>query len=234
MHVRRAPLATILVTILATMLAATGCTTLVAGTPIRARTVPQGLNCVRVSAQATVTCLAESLSAFWTRRAGRTVTMRAVVDPSPDVVPKGCRAALRLNTAFSCPADDRVYLTARFLHEMDATGPPQEAWLRIASTMGHEMGHILQFTVHDRLAEKRHITDAQLRTVEQQADCLAGAWAGSVGIDPAQYVRANAVVLGIVDTDVEERTHGTVAQRLAMVRQGLQGRTAASCGLTLR
>ncbi len=159
--------------------------------------------------------------------------LHAVADPSPGQVPAACRAALRLHTAFSCPNDDTVYLTAPFLQRMVTTGPPGQAWVRIATTLGHEMGHIVQFAVHEPVATRGHSTWAQSRVIEQQADCLAGVWSASVGIDDALFLRANAVVLGIVDSPWERRSHGTTMERLAAVRRGQQARDAAACGLRL-
>jgi predicted metalloprotease len=216
----------------ATFLVLTGCVRTVDGTPVADSS--RALNCSRTSNEQIVACLSDSLSKFWTGRLGRPVQLTAVADPSPAQVPTACRAALRLNTAFSCPNDDKVYLTAPFLQHMRTTGAPSQVWVRIATTLGHEMGHILQFTVHEHVATQRHSTWAQSRFIEQQADCLAGVWAASVGIDDASFLRANAVVLAIVDSRWERRSHGTKPERLAAVRRGQRARTAAACGLRLR
>jgi predicted metalloprotease len=205
-----------------------GCTRLVDGTPSGA-----GIDCQRRSAERIVACLARSLSSFWTDETGRPLTLRAVVDPAPSTVPRACRAALEIRTAFTCPVDGRVYLTRPFIRRMLTTGPAGQAWLRIGSTLGHEMGHVVQFAVHEPLIEKPHPSFADSRRIEQQADCLAGVWAGSVGIDRREFVAANRVVLGIVDTARERRTHGTPAARLAALRRGLAG-SAAECGITVR
>ncbi len=136
-----------------------------------------------------------------------------------------------LDSAFSCPVDDRVYLTAPFVHRLRTTGAPADAWLRIAATTGHEMGHIVQFAVHAPLLDIRHPSWAQSRAVEQQADCLGGVWSASVGIGAARFRAATAVVLHVVDTRWERRSHGRPARRLAALRRGQQGRRPAVCGL---
>jgi predicted metalloprotease len=215
--------------VLASMLLA-ACVRTVAGTPARVASAP--LNCARSTSDQVVACLRDSLSTFWTGELHRAVQLRAVLAPSPAQVPADCRAALRLHTAFSCPTDDTVYLTAPFLREMRTTGPAGQAWVRIATTLGHEMGHIVQFAVHESMTGRRH-TWAQSRFIEQQADCLAGVWAASVGIADASFLHANAAVLTIVDSAWERRSHGPAPQRLAAVRRGERARKPAACGLHL-
>ncbi len=158
----------------------TACARTVEGTPSRVATAR--LNCARSTSDQIVACLGDSLSRFWTHQLGRAVQLRSVADPSPAQVPADCREALHLHTAFSCPTDDTVYLTAPFLRAMRTTGAAAQAWVRIATTLGHEMGHIVQFAVHPAMTGRRHGW-AQSRFIEQQADCLAGVWAASVGID---------------------------------------------------
>ncbi|HEY2300009.1 MAG TPA: neutral zinc metallopeptidase [Jatrophihabitans sp.] len=205
-----------------------GCTRLVAGTPSGA-----SLDCSRPSAQQIVSCLSPALSKYWTGETGRTITVNATVDPSPTAVPRACRGALALRTAFTCPVDDRVYLTRPFVRRMLATGPPGQGWLRIASTLAHETGHVVQFVVHAPLIGKAHPSLAESRRIEQQADCLGGVWASAAGIAAHAFVAANKIVLRLVDNPRERRTHGTAPARLRAVRRGLTGDPAA-CGLTLR
>jgi uncharacterized protein len=205
-----------------------GCTRLVAGTPSGA-----SLDCRRPAAQAIVSCLSRSLSKYWTGKAGRPITVNAIVDPTLTAVPRACRGALALRTAFTCPVDDRVYLTRPFVRRMLATGPPGQGWLRIASTLAHETGHVVQFAVHAPLIGKAHPSYAESRRIEQQADCLAGVWASAVGIAAHAFVAANTIVLGLVDNPRERRTHGIARVRLRAVRRGLTGNPTA-CGLTLR
>lgn len=161
---------------------------------------PAGLSCLGPATPAIVRCLSASLSRFWTAELDRPVILHILVQPSSSRVPRDCRVALRLNTAFSCPTDDTVYLTARFLARMRSTGPAGRSWLGIASTMGHEMGHIVQFTVHEPLVSRARPTWAQSRRIEQQADCLDGVWSAEAGIDDAAFAAATRIVLTIVDS----------------------------------
>lgn len=222
----------LLAALVATVLLLAGCAVRTAGTPAgHADAARTGLDCARPTTTGTLHCLAHSLSAFWTRTLARPVRLRLVAHPAPAQVPRACRAALRLNSAFSCPVDDVVYLTAPFLHRLRNTGPPADAWVRIAATTGHEMGHIVQFAVHARLLDIRHPSWAQSRDIEQQADCLAGVWSASVGISDARFRAATAVVLHVVDSRWERRSHGRPVQRLRALAGGQRAGTAAACGL---
>ena len=211
------------------LLVLTGCTRLTRGAGSG-----DAVGCSRPSPAAIVACLSGSLSDFWTGETGRTLSLRVVLDPSPEAVPRDCRAALRLRTAFTCPTDDRVYLTRPFVRRMVETGPPDGGWLRIASTLAHEMGHVVQFAVHAPLLGKRHPTLADSRRIEQQADCLAGVWSRAVGISSREFIAADRVVLGLVNSPRERRTHGTPAARVAALRHGLAGGGPEACGITLR
>jgi predicted metalloprotease len=204
-----------------------GCSQAVNGTVATA-----GPHCARHATPQLVNCVAGSLSAYWTDRLHRGITMHAVLDPEPEAVPRDCRSALRVHTAFTCPDDRTVYLTAPFVRRLRSTGPPRAAWVRIAATMAHEMGHVIQFTLHLPLVRKKHPTASTSRAVEQQADCLGGAWAAAVGIDDPTYLAANRVVFGIVNSRWERRSHGAPAQRLAAVRRG-QTRGPRGCGVPL-
>lgn len=206
-----------------------GCARAISGTPVAG----QGLECPRSTA-ALVACLSMSLSAFWTRELHRPVAVDVHLDPTLAQVPPGCRAALGLHTAFSCPVDDAVYLTAPFVRRLRSAGPPGAAWLRIAATTAHETGHVVQFAVRSSAAFQQDSGNARSRAVEQQADCLAGVWASSVGIAAARFRAATAAVLGVVSSRWEQRTHGSPAQRLAALRRGQLGRSPAACHLVLR
>lgn len=194
---------------------------------------PAALSCARPHATAIVACLRTSLSRYWTATLHHPLDMRTVYAPRPAQVPADCRNGLDLDTAFSCPVDDTVYLTAGFVRRTLDTGPRGDGWIRLATTMSHEMGHIVQFDEHAPLLTKRGATQADSRTIEQQADRLSGVWASGVGLRPAVFVAANAVVLGIVDNPHERLTHGGPAVRLLATRRGLAGRTPQACGLVL-
>jgi predicted metalloprotease len=181
-----------------------------------------------------VSCVLASLDKFWSADIGRRVAGRMIVGPKPTDVPAACRSALRRRTAFTCTSGGTVYITAPYVQQLRNDPPPADTWYRFAATMAHEMGHVVQLAVHDPVIARRHQNHAASREVEQQADCLSGVWAASVGLDQDRFFNAATQVLRIVDDATERRTHGTVAVRSAAVRRGLTGRTPQSCGLTVR
>jgi predicted metalloprotease len=175
----------------------------------------------------------DSLVTFWGKQLGRPIPDRLVVAPVASDVPASCRSALQLKTAFTCPVDNKIYLTPHYIHELRTRPSRYQGWYRFAATLGHETGHIVQFAVQDPTVEKDHPTLADSREIEQQADCLSGVWAHAVGVNDARFVQAAGQVFAIVDSPHERNTHGTPAERKAAVKRGQVGGTAKSCGLTL-
>jgi predicted metalloprotease len=219
------------------------CTTAVDGRPVGAgrpastgsRSAPTArFDCDRSRVVAVVSCLDRSLDQYWRRALHRAFSVGTVVAPSAAAVPRGCRAALRLQTAFTCPIGNRVYLTPGYITRLRTAAPRAVAWLRFAATLAHEAGHVVQFTVREPSVERQRSTAAQTRAVEQQADCLSGLWAASVGLPDDEFRDAAATVFTIVDSAFERRTHGPPNQRLAAIARGQRGSTARACGVTVR
>jgi putative neutral zinc metallopeptidase len=215
------------------------CTTRTGGTPSGPPARASGtdrpaLACGAPTVAATVACLQQSLTAFWSAELGRRVPLRVISAPQPPEVPSSCRSALRLNTAFTCPSGGAVYLTGAYLAALQTKPSPAGAWYRFAATLAHEMGHVVQLAVNDVAIGKQHPTPAESRGIEQQADCLSGVWAAGVRIGDQPFLTADAQVFAIIDTAFERRTHGAPAVRLAAVRRGLAGRTPQACRLTVR
>jgi predicted metalloprotease len=218
----------------------TSCTSQTGGTPAPAdsadhsATAPPGLTCAAPTTARTVSCLEASLTKFWSSTIGHPVLDRVVLHPTAAEVPSNCRSALQLHTAFTCPTGGAVFVTAPYIEALSTKPSTEGAWYRFAATLGHEMGHVVQLAVHDPTIEKNRPTPAEGREIEQQADCLSGVWATAVGIDSKLFVTAASQVFDIIDSGFEEGTHGTPAVRLAAIRRGLAGRTAAACHLTVR
>ncbi len=233
-------MARLLVAAAALALVGSGCATAVSGRPVaRGPATPgaapaSGLDCGRSTVSASVACLQQSLGDYWRRTLHRDVVVHVVTAPAPGAVPRACRAALKLETAFTCPIGDSVYLTAPYLARLRNAAPRSEAWLRIAATLAHETGHVVQFALREPQVERSHPTAAQTRQVEQQADCMSGLWAAAVGIPDQQFRTAASGVLRIVDSPFERRTHGSPAQRLTAIGVGQNGRTPSACGVTVR
>jgi predicted metalloprotease len=198
------------------------------GTPSRAA----GLDCARNSPTAISRCLRSSLTAFWSPVVHRRLDPPIVLDFATADVPADCRGAVRVGTAFTCPTDRSIYLTPPFVTAMERAKPAADTWYRFAAALGHEMGHVVQFAVHEPLVKAQgHATSARSQQIEQQADCLSGVWAGHVGIDVDRYLAAAQADFAIIDSDFERNTHGDPAARVAAMRRGLSGGTPKSCGL---
>ena len=212
------------------LLALTGCSQGIAG---RGTAAPPSL-CPAAGADPVplVTCVVADLNTFWTGRVGRPVEVRVTVDPAPAAVDRGCRAFLAFGTAFYCPADGRVYITAASVAGNRAAFGDRLPYA-LAAVAAHEAGHRVQFTV--RQAELDRDGNAASRVVEQQADCLAGVWARGAArrglVDPAGFAAVYAQEMRMVSSmtpppgvgrdDYDEvATHGTAAQRIAAFQRG--------------
>jgi uncharacterized protein len=189
-----------------------------------------------------VGCVAGELNRFWTSRIGKPVEVRVTVDPAPASVHRTCRTFLAFGTAFYCPADSRVYITAASVTS-NRTAFGDRLPYALAAVVAHEAGHRVQFTV--RQPELDQDGDAASRVVEQQADCLAGSWAYTAArrgqLDPAGFAAAYGQEMRLVSALTpppgsglgnydEVRTHGTAAERIAAFERG-DSATANPCGL---
>jgi predicted metalloprotease len=207
----------------------TACSVQVAG---KGSSAP-GLRCPGPSTPAIVSCLRTSLARYWSRVVGRTVSVRVVLAPAAADVPRDCRDALRVHTAFTCSNDDRVYITAPYIALLRSSSSAADVAYRFAATLGHEMGHVVQFAVHAPLVQHDHPTAAQSQQIEQQADCLSGVWAAGVGLDSQRFVAVAKEVFELIDTDFERHLHGDPDTRIDAVERGEHGRTPRSCGLAI-
>jgi predicted metalloprotease len=198
-----------------------------------------GTDAARVAA-----CVVADLDRTWTAAVGTPVAIRVTVDPPPATVPVSCRSFLAFGTAFYCPSDDRAYLTAasvaRDRAEFGARLP-----LAVAAVIAHEAGHRVQYAVRAPGLDDKG--DAASRRVEQQADCLAGAWAAGAArrglVDPAAfravYQREMEMVSALtppagsgLDGYDEIATHGTPAARVAAFDRGAAtAPTRTTCAL---
>ena len=191
---------------------------------------------------ALVSCVVADLDHFWSGRVGKPIDVRVTVDPAPTSVHRSCRSFLAFGTAFYCPADGRVYITAA-----SVTGNRSAFGARfpyaLAAVVAHEAGHRVQFTVGQPQLDQDG--NAASRVVEQQADCLAGVWAYGAGrrglLDPAGFAAAYGQEMRLVsgltppkgvglDDYDEVATHGTAAQRIAAFGRG-DAEAANPCGL---
>jgi predicted metalloprotease len=214
-------------------LACAGCSAPVAGTGSPAVIRPADLcPSAGTDAAAITTCVVGDLERSWTRRLSSALRLKVVVDPAPAEVHRSCRAFLAFGTAFYCPSDNAVFVTAAAVARDRAEFGDRLPY-GLAAVLAHEAGHRAQFIVDQ--PELETDGDTASRQVEQQADCLAGSWVRDAArrglVDPTAfrtvYAREMQIVselepppgAGLDDYD-EVATHGTPAQRVAAYDRG--------------
>ena len=191
-----------------------------------------------------------SLNATWEpefRRAGI-----AFKDPFLDlyrdgrVSTEGCGNASAAAGPFYCPADMGIYIDTSFydqLARMAGTGGDFARYYVIAHEYGHHIQNLTGIAAQVRSVQQqdpRRANQLQVR-MELQADCYAGVWAGknrnliergdmeeglraasSIGDDTLQRQAGQRI-------NPESFTHGTSAQRMQALRDGLESADDAVC-----
>ena len=191
-----------------------------------------------------------SLNATWEpefRRAGI-----AFKDPFLDlyrdgrVSTEGCGNASAAAGPFYCPADMGIYIDTGFydqLARMAGTGGDFARYYVIAHEYGHHIQNLTGIAEQVRSVQQqdpRRANQLQVR-MELQADCYAGVWAGknrnliergdmeeglraasSIGDDTLQRQAGQRI-------NPESFTHGTSAQRMQALRDGLESADDAVC-----
>jgi predicted metalloprotease len=227
-----------LLTLLLAPLAA--CTTVVTG---RATPPPIPEPCGSAgSPAAIVQCLARDVTAFWVRELpGTAVSEKFQAAPAAGDVPNNCRGGLALGTAFYCPPNATVYLTATLLARSSQAYGANLPYA-LAAVVGHEFGHAVQDAVHQPGFDAADL--ATSRRIEQQADCLLGVWAHDAAhrtlLTPALLRDIAGQEYTLVDGlprppdphgYTERATHGTPAERVAALTRGLTTGTPTTCAL---
>jgi hypothetical protein len=126
-----------------------------------------------------------------------------------------------------CPADNRVYVGQdtlwEFYTETGDAGP--------AIGLAHEYGHHVQYQLN---LPPARTTDQSIR-VENQADCLAGAWTGWTDEkgylerdDDLRDIEAMFPLIG--SAEGPDRDHGTIQERRSAFESGFSGGITA-CGV---
>jgi predicted metalloprotease len=160
----------------------------------------------------------------------------------------GCGDASAAMGPFYCPQDERVYVDLGFYRELTsrfgAAGEAAQAYV-IAHEVAHHAQHVLGVAPRVREAQAR---DPEARNelsvrLELQADCFAGAWAGTVGerglLDPGDVDDALRAAAAVGDDRIQEATtgrvqperftHGTAEQRAGWFRRGFDARSPQAC-----
>jgi len=155
----------------------------------------------------------------------------------------GCGAAQAAMGPFYCPTDKQIYIDPAFFDELSRRfGAPGD--FAQAYVIAHEVGHHIQ----DLEGTLDKAQSAQARTsttggnaiqigVELQADCYAGVWAnrsgaleqGDIeeGMRAAEAIGDDMLTQGKVSPD--NFTHGTSAQRMEALRNGLASGNPSTC-----
>ncbi|WP_242345109.1 KPN_02809 family neutral zinc metallopeptidase [Anaeromyxobacter terrae] len=160
----------------------------------------------------------------------------------------GCGDASSAMGPFYCPLDEKVYIDLGFYRELarrfGAPGEFAQAYV-IAHEVGHHVQHVLGIAPRVREAQERDPSRRNALSVrmELQADCLAGAWARSVGdrgrLDPGDVEAGLRAAAAVGDDRIqrtttgsvrpERFTHGTAEQRARWFRRGYDTASLDAC-----
>ena len=159
----------------------------------------------------------------------------------------GCGGASSASGPFYCPADRKVYLDTSFFDELSSRfGAPGD--FAQAYVIAHEIGHHVQklLGISDQAEEAMSRASTRQRNaisvrLELQADCFAGVWAHANPnlLSPGDVEEAVKAATAIGDDRLQAAaqgtvvpdsfTHGSSAQRVHWLQQGIDGGTIAGC-----
>jgi predicted metalloprotease len=176
--------------------------------------------------------------------------------PAPKLVlfagsfPTACGMGQSAAGPFYCPGDRKVYIDLQFYQLMrdrfHAAGEFAQAYV-IAHEVGHHVQNLLGITQQldarrGRVSQEAY--NALSVRLELQADCFAGVWANRTDrskhfLDPGDVEGALTAAAAIGDDTLQKQsqghvvpdtfTHGTSAQRVHWLRQGLENGDVKSC-----
>jgi predicted metalloprotease len=163
----------------------------------------------------------------------------------------GCGSAQSAMGPFYCPSDQGIYIDTDFYREMDsklgAGGDFARAYV-IAHEFGHHIQTITGISDQIRSAQQQNPSRAnQLQVrMELQADCYAGVWAArnrdkieagdmEEGLNAAHSIGDDTLMRNAGRrASPESFTHGSSAQRVEALRQGLQSGDDTVCDAYMR
>ncbi len=161
--------------------------------------------------------------------------------------PSGCGEVSSASGPFYCPADQKVYLDTSFFEELSSRfGAPGD--FADAYVIAHEIGHHVQklLGISDQAEAAMSRGSARQRNavsvrLELQADCFAGVWAHANPqlLSPGDVEEAVKAATAIGDDRLQSQargtvspdsfTHGSSAQRVHWLQQGIADGTVAGC-----
>ena len=162
----------------------------------------------------------------------------------------GCGTAQSAMGPFYCPSDQKVYIDLSFYDELKqrfgAPGDFAQAYV-VAHEVGHHVQNLLGISEKVSQAERRGSeTEANALSVrlELQADCYAGVWAFHANetrhiLEAGDVEEALNAAQAIGDDRLQKQstgqvvpdsfTHGTSAQRMHWLKQGLDSGDMNQC-----
>lgn len=164
--------------------------------------------------------------------------------------PTACGLGQAAAGPFYCPGDRKVYIDLRFYDLMrqrfHAGGDFAQAYV-IAHEVGHHVQNLLGLTAkmdqqRGRVSQQQY--NALSVRLELQADCFAGIWANRTNrskhfLEPGDVEEAVRAATAIGDDALQKQaqgyavpdsfTHGTSAQRVRWLRQGLESGDVNAC-----
>jgi predicted metalloprotease len=136
---------------------------------------------------------------------------------SGTTVPTGCNVVLDSSAYAYCSLDDSVYIGQDQLWAFYSKQGDAAAAVGIAHEWGHHVQHVLGVAAAGRNG---------LIALENQADCIAGAWVGYIDglgrLERDDLNDINAILKVIGAAEGPGRVHGTLAERTAAVQTGLR------------
>lgn len=150
-----------------------------------------------------------SLDGYWEQHAQNYQPAALVL--FRDRTSSGCGGAMSMVGPHYCPLDQQIYLDERFFDQLQAEFGAQGGDVAEAYVIAHEVGHHVQNLLG--LIPENRTAEASVQ-VELTADCMAGAWLGSLqskGIFEEGEVReALSAASAVGDDNIQQRTQGTV------------------------
>jgi predicted metalloprotease len=122
-----------------------------------------------------------------------------------------CGGASSVTGPHYCPLDETIYLDETFFMQLTDRYGARGGDVAEAYVIAHEVGHHVQNL--QGLLNGRRDNDASI-AVELNADCYAGAWAGSIADDnvfgPGEIIEALDAAAAIGDDNIQQRTTGII------------------------
>jgi len=128
-----------------------------------------------------------------------------------DRTTSSCGGAVSVVGPHYCPLDRQIYLDERFFDELQSRFGAEGGDVAEAYVIAHEVGHHLQNLLG--LIPDNPSAEESIST-ELTADCLAGAWLGSLqsqGIyEDGEISEAINAASAVGDDNIQQRTEGTI------------------------